>query len=154
MRIIQTLVCLAIGVFFVACMKNTEEQQQAQQESWEEMMEIHDEVMPKMSEISRIRRELKAEMEALDSTQTEQMAAIDSTVARLDRADIAMMNWMGDLQQLPELRQNNDHEQIMAYIEEERGKIAAVRMDMLNAIEQGKQMQAALKDNDAQPAEQ
>jgi hypothetical protein len=135
-------------------MKNTEEQQQAQQESWEEMMEIHDEVMPKMSEISRIRRELKAEMEALDSTQTEQMAAIDSTIARLDRADIAMMNWMGDLQQLPELRQNNDHEQIMAYIEEERGKIAAVRMDMLNAIEQGKQMQAALKDNDAQPAEQ
>jgi hypothetical protein len=135
-------------------MKKTEEQQQAQQESWEEMMEIHDEVMPKMSEISRIRRELKAEMEALDSTQTEQMAAIDSTIARLDRADIAMMNWMGDLQQLPELRQNNDHEQIMAYIEEERGKIAAVRMDMLNAIEQGKQMQAALKDNDAQPAEQ
>jgi len=153
MRIIQILVCVAMGIIFIAC-GNSAEQQQAQQESWDEMMAIHDEVMPKMSEISRIRRDLKGEMEALDATQTEQMAAIDSTMARLDRADIAMMNWMGDLRQLPELRENNSHEEIMAYIEEETGKIAAVKMDMLNAIEEGKQMQAALEDTAAQPEEQ
>jgi len=139
MRLLQIMTVIAFGTLLAACGDNAE-QLQAQQETWEEMMEVHDEVMPKMGEISRLRRELTAKMEALDSTETEQIETIDATLAQLDGADIGMMDWMGDLQQLSTLRENNSHDEIMAYLEQEKEKVQKVKENMLSAIEAGKQM--------------
>lgn len=153
MKLFQIIALAVVSVFFFACGNNAE-QQEAEQASWDEMMVVHDEVMPKMAEISSLRRDLKARMEALDSTQTEQAATIDATLAQLDAADIGMMNWMGDLQQLSDLRENNSHEEIMAYLKQEQEKVKKVKEDMLLAIEAGKQMQASLSENEEQNEEQ
>ncbi len=143
---------IAFGALLAACGDNTE-QSQAQQKAWEEMMEVHDEVMPKMGEISRLRRELTAKMEALDSTETEKIETIDATLAQLDGADIGMMDWMGDLQQLSTLRENNSHDEIMAYLEQEKEKVQKVKENMLNAIEAGNQMLASFGEDAEQNEE-
>lgn len=146
MKILQILTLIAFGSLLVACNGKTAEQEQAQQELWDEMMVVHDEVMPKMGEISSLRRQLKAKMEAMDSTETEMIASVDATMAQLDAADIGMMDWMGALTQLPELRENKNHEQIMAYLEEEKAKVDKVKTDMLNALEAGRSKLKELED--------
>ncbi|MFP4090031.1 MAG: hypothetical protein ACLFUB_08635 [Cyclobacteriaceae bacterium] len=114
--------------------------EEAQEDSlFKEMMSIHDEVMPKMDNIMRLKRSLRQKIDSLQQTQTQTNIPTDSLqqlVQDLEEADDAMMNWM----------RSNDfefegmsHEEIMEELRTERENIIVVREKMLNSIEQAQQ---------------
>jgi len=114
-------------------------------EAWQEMMEVHDEVMPEMAEMNRVSRELKAfEADLSDKARKEK---INKVVKDLEAASEGMMAWMGELQQPKKLRAGKSHEEIMAYFKAETEEITQVKEDMLSSLAQG---QALLKELEAE----
>jgi hypothetical protein len=84
-----------------------------------QVMEIHDEVMPKMEDIMRLKSKLKDREDA------------DEILDALDAADKAMMNWMRNFKAPSK---DLTFDQAMEYLEAQRKSIADVRDLMLEAI--------------------
>lgn len=106
--------------FFLFLFFSTCEQQDKQlkeggniQQLWSEMMVIHDEVMPKMSVINRLKRELQK-----DSTQLE-------LVTSLTKAENGMWDWMHGLKPIEEI-EKMDHSAATTYLKSETEKILSV----------------------------
>ena len=149
---IQLMVLLALMIIGLgaACNGNTEKTgdaqntdtaaQQAEEEAWSKMMEIHDAVMPKMADINRITRKLKPYMEEGVLEDKTLLEEVNLAIKRLHTADEGMMSWMGELQQLKVLRADKDHEAIMTYLETEIAKITKVQDDMLSSMEYGNEV--------------
>ncbi len=103
-----------------------------------EVFAIHDEVMPRMSEIVA----LKGKLEALnpDSTKAAEIAA---AISLLGKAEDGMMEWMVQFKQPAKLRESKKHEEIMAYLAAEKQRITQVRDDMNNSIKAAEQLLAS-----------
>ena len=110
------------------------------------MMAVHDEVMPKMDRMYRLRRQATELADSL-SAQSDAPVAPDTLRAiaqRVEEAEEAMMNWM----------RSNDfefdgmsHEEIMQELKAEKENIIVVKEKMLNSIEEA---EAALNQFDEQ----
>ncbi len=135
---------------FSACQSGeqqpSEEELQTQQEQmWNEVMAVHDEVMPQMSEIKRLQNELKAYIGEDSSLDAEVQEKVGQAVQELSAAGEGMMSWMSNIRQLEPLREEMDHEGIMNYLKEEKTKVDKVKEDMINSIEKGKEMMGSLE---------
>ena len=118
----------------------TDEPQQAEQAAWEDMMTVHDEVMPKMAELNRTSRSLKglaAKVE--DKTVQEE---INQAVKDIEASSESMMAWMGELKKLKALRKDKSHEEIIAYLQEEQAEIDQIGEEMMSSLEDGKALLA------------
>ena len=142
MRKLILLLALAGPVFWMGCGGGTADSDatatdstKLEEEAWDKMMEVHDAVMPKMAEMNRVSRELKALSEGTDDKA--QLERINNAVENLESASEGMMAWMGELQQPKKLRAEKSHEEIMAYFREETEEITEVKEQMLNSLEQG-----------------
>ncbi|HMR87727.1 MAG TPA: hypothetical protein PKD51_06215 [Saprospiraceae bacterium] len=100
---------------------------------YKEVMEIHDAVMPEMSTIHTIKKDLKA----IETPGTKDL--ILKNVKALDDADEAMMTWMAEFK-LPD-----DKSEEAAYLESEKIKISKVSDAMYESIKNGKQVLDSLK---------
>ena len=100
-----------------------------------EVMEIHDEVMPKMHDIMSLSKKLKA----LKSTNQSDTVAINQQITSLENAGEGMMVWMRNFS--PDT--GNTPEESLEYLKGEKEKISAVKRDMEGAIENaGRYLQA------------
>ena len=103
-----------------------------------EVIAVHDEVMPKMGEISQLEKTLRQEREKLaqlevpDSTQMELLLA---EITRLKQANERMMDWMRNYE-APSPEQ--DQAEALSYLNEQMEKIVAVKSDMLESMEHAK----------------
>lgn len=139
MKIFQVITIAILGLFIIGCNQSAK-QQAEEQLLWDQVMAVHDEVMPKMSEINQISRDLRTKLEATDSTLVDQREQMMVGIRALEQADEGMMTWMAAIEPLDELREDKTHEQIMAYLQEEQQKVAKVKEDMLTSIEEGKKL--------------
>ncbi len=105
-----------------------------------EVFAIHDEVMPKMSDIVRLKGGL-IEM----PTDSISGPMVKATNAQLEKSEDAMMNWMNNFKSPEKLRESKNHEEIMAYLENEKLEIAKVRDEMKNSIEAAERILSAAK---------
>lgn len=145
MNVKNILLTLAVAAGMAACADKAQEAEQ--QKSWDEMMVVHDEVMPRMSDINA----LSKQMEAMAGDTTLKGDLRDSArkaLYDLQAADKAMWDWMYGIRQLPDLRTEKKHEEILQYLRDETGKIAEVKNAMLGSIEAAE----ALKRQLPQPA--
>ncbi len=134
----NTFLLLFFAVFFVIACNNGAKQQEAQEKVWSELMAVHDEVMPKMGEVNRLAQELAAKAAALDSTQMDSKNALLAGVQALEQADEAMMTWMSEVQNPDKMKEaGKTHEEIMAYLSGEKGKIEKVKEAILSSLQQG-----------------
>lgn len=117
----------------------------AQAELQAEVMAIHDEVMPKMSDMNRIARSLRAYLEEHPDLPAEQLQPIESAITSLDEAGEGMMDWMATYGNLTRSFQEMEPAAIMQALEKEKEKIAGVRDAMLSSMEAGEQLLATLK---------
>ena len=108
-----------------------------EEQRWDEMMAIHDEVMPEMSTLNRIGRQLRTYAEESQDLTAAESERIEAAVQALETAEEGMWSWMNELQQLERLRREKDHAAIMDYLDGERERISRVRDEMQAAIEQG-----------------
>jgi len=125
---------LLIALAFSAC--NTE--QSTQEKLWDEMMAVHDEVMPKMGDLNRLSREIRAQMDTVPPIDTLQKLQQLDLLIRLGKAEEGMMVWMSELKILDDLRATKSHKEIVRYFEAEKQRIGAVRDSMMAGIEAGK----------------
>lgn len=102
-----------------------------------QVMEVHDEVMPKMGDIYKTKKRLKAllteHIESADSTRSNLLIAIKN----LEDADDGMMQWMSDFKS--GYKGKTDQETI-AYLKSEKDKISQVSLDMKTAIANGQKL--------------
>ncbi len=96
-------------------------------------MDIHDEVMPRMDDIVRLKRELKETIGKSSSLVPEKRKELEQKIVQLDSASKAMMQWMNDFR--PE---EYTGEELREYLESEMERVTKVKELMLESIEKAK----------------
>ena len=95
-----------------------------------EVMDVHDELMPKMGELRNVRKTLITKAQAADSS----MASELETLAQdLEAANESMMDWMNQYE--PQF-EGTEKDQVK-YYSDQRTSIQTVKERMLNALEKG-----------------
>ncbi len=137
------LFCISLLFICFSCDQNsttkTEEQEVAavkllpSEVIYNEVMKIHDDVMPKVKDINRLQKQLKAKLESPEATTNQK--EIQSLLQQLDLADKSMWDWMGAFKQP---NKNSPQDSIIQYLKQEKITISKVSEDMLNSIAKAK----------------
>lgn len=123
-------------LFFFACDNTVSKQKKQIEQLKEKVIAIHDEVMPKDADISRVRRKLKAI--AKDTTLTPvQQEKITVQITELTKATEAMGTWMAEYN-AP--KADDSFEESMKMLNEEKEKIIKVKDLMLSSLESGQKL--------------
>jgi len=96
-----------------------------------QVMVIHDEVMPKMGELVSLKKELSDQV----ASGAKNKAAIESAIEALQKSDDAMMNWMRNFD--TEKAKGNT-EETKAYLQSELQKVKEMKSIFLSGLEQAK----------------
>ncbi|MEL6122452.1 MAG: hypothetical protein AAFR14_01920 [Bacteroidota bacterium] len=96
---------------------------------YQQVMDIHDEVMPQMKDIHQLRKKLR-KIEGAASNES-----IQDMLLELQKADDQMMDWMADFKRPKEGDSN-----AMSYLNTEMSKIEKVRDNMLSTIANGQEI--------------
>lgn len=135
----QIILTCAAFIVAVACQQKAEEHQQEShdieqnapnQALYEQVMAIHDEVMPKMNDLYKRKTTLKTRL-ALPGISEAEKDQITLKIARIDSASESMMVWM---RQFDPVADSEGEEKARAYLEAELVKVKKVRQDILEAL--------------------
>jgi hypothetical protein len=110
----------------------------------DEVMEIHDEVMPKMSDTHRLRKGLKKELKKEIEEVSEVRGQILDNIKALEVADDGMMDWMKNYKKLRKLEEGVNP---MDYYKQEKINIQKVSDDMYSAINNAEKFLQARSSN-------
>lgn len=128
------------GVYLLIGCNTEANKKQKEQKLAEEVIAIHDEVMPKMDQIFKLRKELKdlnnqfiADAEAMQGFDTGKSKLL---ILHLDSSDKIMMNWMHNYNGGQGLY---SHEEVMSYLEDEKKKITHVKEFTDKSIEEARE---------------
>jgi hypothetical protein len=106
------------------------------QELYDEVMKIHDEVMPKMNDIHKLKQELKEKLAKAPKLSEAEKMEVEAIISRLDSAGESMMVWMRQFRPIPD---SVGEEKAREYLEGEMEKVKKVRENIQEALEKGKQ---------------
>ena len=140
---IAFLVLLLAGLFN-SC-QNVENQEQEILKK--EIFVIHDDVMPKTSDINRLQRKIRSASKSKTPLAPADQQKVNEVLAQLEKAHDGMMVWMNNFKSPAKLRSSRSHEEIMQYLQDEKTAIERVRDDMLNSIESGAALLSDLEKN-------
>ncbi|MBS1487633.1 MAG: hypothetical protein JST43_08585 [Bacteroidetes bacterium] len=101
---------------------------------YEQVMDVHDEVMPKSDQLYSLKKELLEKLKNKDLP-NEAKKHIDTIIQELDSADHAMMDWMHRFRPLPD---SANREAAREYLEDEMLKIKKVRELTFNSLQKAK----------------
>jgi hypothetical protein len=105
---------------------------------YDEVMKVHDEVMPKMNDIYKLREQLKKQIADSAGLVEEKEKAIESAILKLDSSSESMMVWMRNFNPLPD---SLGEEKAREYLEDQKVKVEKVKEDMLQAIEEAEALE-------------
>jgi hypothetical protein len=108
--------------FLLFACKNSQEETQAHNPLFQEVMVIHDNVMPEMTTIHQLKKELKLRNTELTSP------VLSNHINKLELADEAMMEWMAQFK-LPE-----DKTKETEYLVDQKEKIRTVSQQLYTVI--------------------
>ena len=98
---------------------------------YDQVMDIHDEVMPKMEDLHRAKKLLKDSVAKTPEMPIERKTEIEQTILLLDSAQDSMMEWMrGFVPPEP-----TDKEAYEKYMEAELVKVRKMRETVLSALQ-------------------
>jgi len=112
-------------------MSNSEEDQ-SNQALYDKVMEVHDEVMPQMNDIYKLKKQLQEEITNSKDLVDDRKKKLESLVFTLDSANNAMMNWMRKFEPPSDTLSLED---ARIYLEEQMTKINGVKAAMQEAID-------------------
>lgn len=132
---IISILTLTISQF--ACSSEKKTALSEREQLYQEVMEIHDAVMPKMSDINRVKRKL-SELIATDSTLTEdEKILMTNGIAALITAETGMTGWMRAFE-VP--KAGDPDNKVIEYLNNEKQKISQVSEMMLNSLKKGEEI--------------
>lgn len=103
---------------------------------YDQVMDVHDEVMPKMDEIMKLKRELQDKIANSPDMVLERKEQLEKVISNLDSASASMMNWMHEFNPLPD---SVDQERAREYLESEMERIRKVKVLTLESIDKAKE---------------
>ena len=103
---------------------------------YDKVMELHDELMPRMEEIYNMKKEIQDEIAKTPEMVAEKKQELEKTILYLDSANNEMMDWMHKFSPLPD---STDQEAAREYLETEMEKIRKVKDIMAEAVEKAKE---------------
>lgn len=126
------LVFAALLIGFTGC--STKQKEEDQNKSlYNQVMDIHDEVMPSMGELNRLKRELKEKIENSPDLVADKKKEVEETILLIDSASKAMMVWMREFS--PE---DYTEGELTEYLKSEMKRVQQVKETMLDALEKGR----------------
>lgn len=102
---------------------------------YDQVMDIHDEIMPRSEDIYKLKKELQEKLASSTGLASEEKQELELAIAQLDSADQSMMDWMHLFKPLPD---SADQEKARAYLESEMERIKKVKELMNESIEKAK----------------
>lgn len=127
---------LLLAFFLLACGGSTQSEQSDQTTLKEEVMAVHDEVMPKMGELRSMEKKLRAKGDSLLASDSllaqKHIAAADA----IKHANDGMMTWMRSF----DPNYEGTEEEIKSYMESQKDSIEKVRDNMLQSLDSGKRL--------------
>jgi hypothetical protein len=102
---------------------------------YDKVMDIHDEVMPKMEDIYRLKKELQEKIDGTADMPLDRKKELEDIISDLDSADHLMMDWMHHFNPLPD---SVDQEAAREYLETEMEKVMKVRELTNEALDKAK----------------
>jgi hypothetical protein len=103
---------------------------------YDEVMEVHDAVMPKMDDLYKLKRKLQNQLESTTDLTDAKKEELTNTIQLIDSASNGMMVWMREFKPAsPSMEEEEERE----YLENEMEKINKVKSDMERAIEKAQQ---------------
>ena len=101
-----------------------------------EVFDIHDEVMPKMGDLRRVRKALLLQADSLLKVDSTRASVLKSAADSIAVANDGMMEWMRNFN--PDFEGTD--EEVINYLNEQKRSITKVRDDMLGTLESGQQL--------------
>ncbi len=130
MKIFQSVLFILASIMLIGCSHSDNPERQ---KAFDEVMEIHDEVMPEISTINKLTRQIKSVLEKGENL--EKADLMKTILTDLEAAEEGMMDWMHDLdvpgKDIPDA-------QAIQYLNSEKIKISKVSVDMKESIAAGK----------------
>jgi hypothetical protein len=123
----KMLTLLLFGLFILACtsQKSTEE---VNKELYNQVMDVHDEVMPKMEAFYSMRKMLREKIAAADSLGLDS-AQLQANLLLIDSAERSMMDWMHEFRS-----EDYEGEELTEYLKSELVKVNEMKEIMLRAL--------------------
>ena len=129
-------------VFIAIVWTGCTDQQTELQKLNDEVIRIHDDVMPKVADINRVKRKLKVIEN--DSTLNEtQVLDIRNQILFLTKAEEGMSKWMAEYKAPGK---EMDFEAAMEHLNNEKTKISEVRDEMLSSLKTGTALLKKMED--------
>ena len=109
---------------------------EANQALYDQVMAIHDEVMPKMGDIYKMKIELLEKIANTPGMVEEKRKELEAIISNLDSTNNAMMDWMHNFNPIPD---SLDQEKAREYLETEMERIKKVRDRTIEALGRAKE---------------
>ena len=147
MNLNLTSILLAILLFAGGCKQKTQahdehhhhnEEATGNKALYDEVMKVHNEVMPKMDDIYKLKGQLKKKISETPGMPAEKKTAIESAIVKLDSASEGMMIWM---RKFTPPSDSTSEEKEKEYLEDQKVKVQKVKEDMLKAIDNAKALE-------------
>jgi len=145
MKILTKYLFIAL-ILFVGCGKSSQhEHHDLEEESpinnpnqalYDQVMDIHNDVMPKSDEIYQLKKEIKEKINRAPNLAADKKKQLEQIAAELDSADHSMMDWMHKFKPLPD---SANHELAREYLENEMVRIKTVRELINGSLQKAKE---------------
>ncbi len=132
----QTFALILVTALFAGLGCSLKPNEEVSEKSlYDQVMDIHDEVMPNMGELNRLKRELKDKVENSPNMVDEKRKELEETILFIESASKSMMVWMREFN--PEEYQG---EELTKYLQSEKKRVQQVKETMLDALEKGRKV--------------
>lgn len=126
-NICSLLVC-ALFVFTLGC-KNPDRESETKLN--QDIMVVHDEIMPKMGEINRLKRQLGTYKDMVSEDNAEMKDSLINTILMLAKMEDSMNDWMGNYKYPnPDIT----HEEMVKYLTGQRDSVKILSDDIYMSI--------------------
>lgn len=110
---------------FICCvsMYSCKNEKNEEKALYDQVMAVHNEVMPKISKVVTLKKALKKYSDALGDNNIPLKDSLISTILLLSQADDSMMDWMDGFKD----PSGESHEKTMEYLQSEKQKVDQVK---------------------------
>ncbi len=119
---------------------NPSQEEGPNQALYDQMMNVHDQVMPEMDEIMRLKRELQEKIKNSPDLVLERKQQLEKAISNLDSASTVMMNWMHRIAEYNPMADTIDQEKAREFLESETEEIRKVKDFIAESIEKAKEI--------------
>ncbi|MBL3656613.1 hypothetical protein [Fulvivirga sediminis] len=114
--------------------KEVPPEKRAEKDLYDEVMDVHDEAMPKMDRLMKLKGQLQEKYDIgkdQEKATENDLEKYHEAIKKLEKADEAMMEWMHKFEPQED---NTDHDKVMEYYQDQKESIIKVNEQMEEAM--------------------